>query len=449
EALTLIAEHDPGVPPAAYPLHRAQRSLARAYGFPGWTRLVRHCELVRQHSRTPDTVGEQADPAAEFLRLACLTYGADSPERRERAVRILAAHPEIRHDLHVAAARADVTELGRVLAGGAGADTEGGPFGWTPLLYLAYARHDPEVTRKSTVDTARLLLAHGADPNAGFLWHGLPTPFTVLTGVFGEGEAGPAGQPVHPHALALAEVLLDAGADPNDGQALYNRMFSADDSHLELLLRYGLGRGDGGPWHRRLGPALDPPAQQVRDLLWWAVTHGQAGRVRLLAGTGVDLTTPNPDGTTLATAAALYGYPEIEAVLRAHGVPPPRLDPPDALVAAIFAGGPTAGFPDTVRDAARRRRPGLAVFAAGQQRAEVVRRLIAAGWDPNVRGRGDAPVEQPWETALHQAAGHGDSALVADLLAAGADPRALDQRFQATPRGWAEHFGHAGTAALL
>ena len=24
----------------------------------------------------------------------------------------------------------------------------------------------------------------GGDPNAGYLWHGLPTPFTVLTGVF-------------------------------------------------------------------------------------------------------------------------------------------------------------------------------------------------------------------------------------------------------------------------
>ena len=30
---------------------------------------------------------------------------------------------------------------------------------------------------------ARTLLQAGADPNAGYLWHGLPTPFTVLTGV--------------------------------------------------------------------------------------------------------------------------------------------------------------------------------------------------------------------------------------------------------------------------
>jgi len=56
--------------------------------------------------------------------------------------------------------------------------------------------------------SARMLLEVGADPNAGYLWHGLPTPFTVLTGVFGEGELGPVRQPRHPHSLALARLLI-------------------------------------------------------------------------------------------------------------------------------------------------------------------------------------------------------------------------------------------------
>jgi hypothetical protein len=67
----------------------------------------------------------------------------------------------------------------------------------------------------------------------------------VLTGVFGEGELGPVRQPRHPHALALARLLLEAGADPNDGQALYNRMFEPDDDHLELLFEFGLGADPG------------------------------------------------------------------------------------------------------------------------------------------------------------------------------------------------------------
>src|SRR5207237_1397805 len=75
---------------------------------------------------------------------------------------------------------------------------------------------------------------------------GLVPPFTALTGAFGEGEGGPARQPRHPYSVELATALLDAGADPNDGQALYNRMFTPDDDWLALLFRYGLGRVPSG-----------------------------------------------------------------------------------------------------------------------------------------------------------------------------------------------------------
>jgi hypothetical protein len=35
------------------------------------------------------------------------------------------------------------------------------------------------------------------------------------------------------------------------------------------------------------------------------------------------------------------------------------------------------------------------------------------------------------------------------LLDLGADPTVTDHRFQATPEGWAEHFGHTALAELL
>jgi hypothetical protein len=76
----------------------AQLVLARLYGFPSWTKLRRHVELVKQYSRSPhrQPVGRpthsQHDLVDEFLRLACLTYDASidstgrrsSPSRRER-----------------------------------------------------------------------------------------------------------------------------------------------------------------------------------------------------------------------------------------------------------------------------------------------------------------------------------------------------------------------------
>ena len=52
------------------------------------------------------------------------------------------------------------------------ANVEGGPFGWPPLLYLAYARHDPDVSAEAVRDAVAALLEAGADPDAGYLWHG-------------------------------------------------------------------------------------------------------------------------------------------------------------------------------------------------------------------------------------------------------------------------------------
>ncbi len=111
------------------------------------------------------------------------------------------------------------------------------------------------------LDVARMLLAAGADPNAGYLWQGLACPFTVLTGVFGEGELGPVRQPRHPCAQPLARLLLTAGADANDAQALYNRMFEPGNDHLELLFELGWARTPAVPgWPGWVTPWVARPA---------------------------------------------------------------------------------------------------------------------------------------------------------------------------------------------
>ncbi len=234
--------------------------------------------------------------------------------------------------------------------------------------------------------TARHLLDAGADPNAGYLWRGLPTPFTLLTMCFGEGEAGPGRQPRHPLGEELARVLLDRGADANDAQTLYDRMFGRDDGHLRILLEYGLGRGSGGPWHRRLGEALEGPAEMVQRQVDWARDRGFAERLELLAAHGF-----------------IDGRPK-------ESPSPWRSDGPEPPIAG-------AGTP------------------------EGVRALAAAGGDL------DAPFDG--RTLLHHAAWIGDVDLVATLLECGADADAVDAAHGTTPLTWAE-YGHAeATVELL
>ena len=310
-------------------------------------------------------------------------------------------------------------------------------------MYLAYARHDLTASESRLVDSVRILVEHGADPNVGYLWHGLPSPFTALTGAFGEGELGPRLQPRHPHSLELARVLLEAGAEANDSQALYNRMFGDDDDHLVLLFEFGLGTGDGGPWRARLGDAIDLPEALLRAQLRWAVMHDQRSRVRLLLEHGVDPDTTFPDGRSAVEAAEMSGHREISELLTERGATDARLDPVAAFIAAVFAHDPAAlAFDPEVVTRAKEVRPGLLVWAAARGDRDAVATLVALGFDVDAKARADMPIEQEWETALHAAVANGDAQLVVQLLAWGADPTIRDTRFDATPLGWARHGGH-------
>ena len=435
-------------------LWQAQLAVARRYGFASWPRLARHVELLTRYSRFPERVTAEGD-AGTFLRLACLSYYDDEPGRWEEARRILQGAPGLAEgDVYVAAATADAGAMRRVLATEpAAARREGGPFRWEPLCYLAYARHDPVISLAATLETARLLLDAGADPNAGYLWHSLTTPFTVLTGVFGEGEAGPVRTPRHPHSLPLARLLLEAGADPNDGQTLYNRMFQPGNDHLELLFQFGLGAGDGGPWRRRLGDALDSPADMVRGQLAWAITHGMTARVRLLVEHGVDVRAPL-DGVTATSMAATTGHADLVDYLVAHGAPPPDLPPGEAFVAAALAadrerlGRLLADHPGLAAEM-RAARPALITWAAACGNPAAVELLAELGFDVNAKGRVDVPSDQPWQTALHKAAEDGNVELARTLLRLGAAPDIRDERFRSTALSWARHFGQREMIALL
>jgi hypothetical protein len=231
-------------------------------------------------------------------------------------------------------------------------------------------------------------------------------------------------------------------------------MFTPDDSPLELLFEYGLGTSEGGTWRTRI-PDLDTPAQMLRTQLRWAAGHHQPDRVRLLVEHGIDFRSPfDGDGQTPVELAQLNGDTEIADYLIAEGATPPGPDPVRELIAAAFRVDRSAlnriraDHPDAVVQA-RRTRPGLVVWAGTRAPTETATLLAELGFDINAHGRGDAPIEEPWETALHHSAANGNLGLTRRLLDLGADPNLRDQRFDATPLDWAKHHHQMTTAALL
>ena len=152
----------------------------------------------------------------------------------------------------------------------------GGPRGWAPLLYVCHSVF-------ASADLARSLLERGADPNATF------------TNEYGEMSAlyGAAGVV---HDPELTRVLLEADADPDDGESLYHATEAPDPACLRALLDYG---ATAEPIH--LAHALDDERpEHVRlllefgadpsDLLVHAVRRGRGPEcLRLLVDYGAEL----------------------------------------------------------------------------------------------------------------------------------------------------------------
>ncbi|WP_445170752.1 ankyrin repeat domain-containing protein [Mycolicibacterium sp. Dal123E01] len=252
---------------------------------------VRHpgCPGLQWVSLIDEDALEVAD---RFCALASLRYDPDdAPPRWQAAADLLAANPDVpQHHVWAAASAADSAALTRHLeAHPELAATVGGPLGWPPLLYLCFSRVPLSHNEDAVLAAATVLLDAGADPNSGYLWHGLTPPFTALAGALGEGEQGPGRQPRHRFAPALAALLLQRGAHAIDQQALHNRMFRADDSHLELLFSHGLATAGPSPWEQRLGDAMETRDQMWQRQIDWAAEHGFAQRLALLARHGIDV----------------------------------------------------------------------------------------------------------------------------------------------------------------
>ena len=166
---------------------------------------------------------------------------------------------------------------------------------WEPLLYPASARHDPGISEEAprSARPARAAGARRRPERLYYLWHGLYPPYTAAHLRAGQPRRGRAPARIR----ALAELLLTAGADANDGQLLYDRQFGDDDRALwscYSTMVWAGGRRAVGKAVRRQGRLARRPAARA------AVVGDRARHARDRSGCW---------STTAPTSARRYAAP--------------------------------------------------------------------------------------------------------------------------------------------
>ncbi|MBN9470885.1 MAG: hypothetical protein J0J10_19125 [Bosea sp.] len=424
-------------------LREVQHAIAREYGFVGWTALKQELAARELAARGKAAI------VALFLEKSALRYGvrpgtqqwggyeADRPARGALALHLLERHPEIARDsIHTAVAAHDLATIGAFLASDPALATRPSAFdGWTPLLRLAFTRLPDHAAATNALGIAELLLAHGADAN-GF-WSDGSNHFTALTGAVGGGENG---QPAHPQAEELVPLLIAHGADPLDGQALYNNSLGADATlWLELFWDETTKRGQQARWHE---PIRELPAPPLDYLLGNAVPRQPRRAAWLLAhgahADAVDAHTKH----SLVRQALLDGRDDLVTLLLDHGAAPVELGEREAFTAAIARSDAAEAVRLLQAHPAFRLDPGPLRVAIRQGRPEIAALALGLGLSPDAESRDGV-------RALHEAAGADAVEIIALLLAAGAKIDPVERRFGATPLGWAHHQGASAAQALL
>ena len=409
-----------------YKLHDAQLAIAREEGFASWPKF----QAVLKESKL------------KYREIAKAFVGAATSDLR-RATEMLVEHPElVRVGIWVALVLGVVARVKGVLDDdGEFAKRKGGPDKLEPLMYVCFSRFANRASGRSDglIETARLLLKHGADASGSFTPPDMPdNPLSCLYAATGVNN--------NP---ALARLLLEAGANPNDNESLYHSTEHADHECTKLLLKYGakvassnalnhmLDREDPEGMRLLLEAGANPGDLNHRgeSSLHWAVYRRRSVRIlEMLLERSVPLNVRRNDGRTAYALAMQSGQKEAAALLRARGAST-ELGDVDALVAAWADGdeGMWQGTSEQIREKMRSPENARLLPDLAQNHAtESVRALLDAGVP--IDSRGDMG-----GTALHWACWKGYADLAKLLVERGASLTIEDAQYHGTPPGW---FGH-------
>jgi ankyrin repeat protein len=376
----------------------------------------------------------------ELVEVACVPLdGAHVGGTLGRASELVATHPDLAgSSVHAAAILGDAAAVRRHLAQDPGqATARGGPRQWDALTHLCFSRFlrlDPSRS-PGFVEAATALLDAGASAGSGFTHDGEWE--CVLYGA--AGVARNAG---------LTKLLLDRGADPNDGEVVYHAPESHDNAVVKRLVETGKLTADSlvvmlirkHDWHDYEGVSylLDHGADPNRASRWGQRAIHQALRrdnalpfVERLLDAGAD---PFAEwkGLSGVAMAARHGRGDVLELLEARGAAQ-AFTGTLRLVAAC-----ARGDADEVR--AQASRQAAAVEEVVANAGELLGEFAGVGNTEGVRLLLDlgAPVDAPFPepdgyfditrgaTALHVAAWRAWPSTVGLLLERGASVGARD-----------------------
>ncbi len=413
--------------PAEPGLRHIQHALALDHGCESWIALKAAIEELALAGKT------RAARVDQVLR-----HGWDGDLSLAR--RLLRLEPGLaRENLFTGAACGDLATVERRLARNPeDARAAGGTLNWTALAYVAYSRLDSV----NAVAIAQRLLEAGADPNFQFD-DGWGNSFKVVTGAIRLGEGA---KPSHPQAGELVELLIAAGADPFDFQALYDISIVGKDTHwYEVLWRHCEAQGIADGWR---DPAAGRPGgtlamSTLNYLLGNAVAQNHLARAEWLLVRGADPDTPHAyTGQPVHALAQLSGFIEMVVLLERHGSRLSPLKGVQAFQAACLRVDEPAARVLLAADPAMLDDPAPLIAAAEFGNAPAVALLLSLGASAlNLGEDGISP--------LHRAAQAGSLDAVDLLIAAGADVDLHERRWKGTPLSWSVVMGNPHVAERM
>lgn len=430
-----MGKSDQAISALALRLHDAQSCLAREYGFPSWTDMSSFVAAQRAY----DT-----DRNGSIRNWVGLVYAGDISGGTNRASPAAAARMVEKHldliagDAYLACATGDEAILRDMTARDPGwVNRAGGPLNLPPLVAVTHSSLVRLTQFRERLHAcATLLLAAGADPNQAVSSRWPPAslekpsekyPLSALYGAAGQN-----------HDPVLTKLLLDDGANPNDGESLYHSLENPECTRL--LLAAGARVTGSNALYRVLDldgiealrlllaapdananeGALSQPTSSWGTPLLWAIRRRRSlAHIEALLAAGADASARTPDGASPYLVALRFGLADVADLLRRREDSGPLPDE-ERFIAACASGDEATArrikaqrpdLPGSLSDNQLRLLPELAARGC----AEAVKTMVNLGWPIAVRG-GD------WDaSALNHAVFRGNVELTRFLLEHGAN----------------------------